>query len=302
MRTEGSFYRNVLDDLRHGVYLVDRDRKVLFWSKGAERITGVSAAEIVGARWDDALSSRNGQGAPVGEELSLMAATLADGLPRRMDTYIRHKDGHQVPVSVRVSPVTEADGAISGAVEVFSNDASKVEAMRRIRDLEGMALLDSLTGLGNRRHIEKTVRARLEEMRRYGWVFGLLFVDIDHFKRVNDRYGHGTGDEALKMVVRALTKGLRPFDLLGRWGGEEFVAIVLNIPEGALGSVAERCCRLVEEAGLPVSEDLVQVTVSIGGALARLDDRLETLMGRADELMYRSKQTGRNCVTVESGA
>ncbi len=296
------FYRDVLNNLYDGVYFVDRGRRVIFWNRGAERITGFTAAEILGNRcMDNILMHVNEQGTNLCEGLCPVAATLADGQSRELEVYLHHKKGHRVPVLVQISPILESDGAVSGVVQVFSDNSSKIAAVERINELERVAFLDALTEVGNRRYTEMNIRAKLDEVRRYGWVFGLLFVDIDHFKAINDKYGHDTGDEVLKMVARTIVGSLRPFDFLGRWGGEEFVALVVNVNEGTLRTVAERCCALVESSGFQPNDDVVRVTVSIGAALARPDDTLETMVDRADELMYRSKKAGRNCVILESG-
>jgi diguanylate cyclase (GGDEF)-like protein/PAS domain S-box-containing protein len=301
MSTGEHYYQNVLDNIYDGVYFVDRSRKILFWNKGAERITGYSAGEVVGKRCqDEILNHVDAEGRPMCQGRCPIAATLADGLPRHSDMYIRHRDGYRMPVSVRVSPIAEPNGTISGAVQVFNDNWSKEAAMQRIKELEELTLLDPLTGLGNRRYTEVSVRTRLDETRRYGWTFGLLFMDIDHFKHVIDTYGHDVGDEVLRMVAKTLVNGLRPFDMLGRWGGEEFVGIIHNMPEESLGSVAQRCRGLVEHSSLPAEGDVVAVTICVGAALARTDDTVTDLVRRADELMYRGKRAGGNCVHVES--
>ena len=162
-----------------------------------------------------------------------------------------------------------------------------------------MALLDPLTGMGNRRFVEIGLNSRLNELQRYGWKFGLLFIDIDHFKKVNDLYGHETGDMVLKMVAGTLVHNARSFDLIGRWGGEEFVAIIANVTGEELLRIARKYRALVGESNVLAGKDRISVTISIGATLARPDDSPETLLNRADQLMYQSKLSGRNRVTME---
>ena len=107
-----------------------------------------------------------------------------------------------------------------------------------------MALLDPLTQLGNRAYTRMMLSSRLDELRRYGWPFGLLFVDVDYFKRVNDSHGHEVGDKTLRAIATTLLKSLRPFDFLGRWAGDEFLALIVNIGRDALSTVAERARML----------------------------------------------------------
>ena len=139
-------------------------------------------------------------------------------------------------------------------------------------------------------------------MSRYGWPFGVLFVDVDHFKQVNDIYGHGVGDEVLKMIALSLTAGLRPFDMLGRWGGEDFLAVGANVRADDLAGMAERCRVLVESSEMRAGGQTIRPTVSIGATLGLPGDTVESLVKRSDELMYQSKLAGRNRLTVQADA
>jgi diguanylate cyclase (GGDEF)-like protein len=137
--------------------------------------------------------------------------------------------------------------------------------------------------------------------------FGVLMIDIDFFKRVNDSYGHDTGDQVLKMTAGSLSGGLRSYDFLGRWGGEEFLAIVTNINLAGLKRIAERMRMLVETSLIFLNgndrsiERAVRITVSGGGAIIRAGETLEALINRADRSLYQSKNSGRNRVTIDEG-
>jgi diguanylate cyclase (GGDEF)-like protein len=227
---------------------------------------------------------------------------MEDGCPREAEVFMRHQSGHRVPVSVRASPVRNGGGQITGAVEVFSDNSAKNAAEDKIVQLEGLALLDPLTGVGNRRHVEIRLQAALGGFERYGWAYGVLFLDVDHFKKVNDTAGHEAGDQVLRMVARTLAGSLRSVDSFGRWGGEEFVAVVTNTTEDDLRVVAERCRCLVEHSALEADTGRIRVTISVGGSMARTGDTTETLMERADRLMYRAKTGGRNRVEFEEMA
>jgi diguanylate cyclase (GGDEF)-like protein/PAS domain S-box-containing protein len=297
---ERAYYRAALANLTDGVYFVDREQRITYWNDAAERITGYGAEELLGRRCrDNVLSHTDAEGNNLCERGCPLAATMADGEPREAEIYVRHRHGHLVPVVVRVAPIRDADGRISGGVEVFTDHTSRMSALDTMRELRQAALLDPLTGLGNRRCSQLVLGARLAEADRYGWQFGLLFADIDRFKRVNDTYGHRIGDEVLKMVARTLQNSLRPFDFVGRWGGEEFVALVVGVQDEELRTVAERARSLVERAGYAVGDDAVQVTVSVGATGVRRDDTVQSLLQRGDRLMYAGKAAGRNRVVVE---
>jgi diguanylate cyclase (GGDEF)-like protein/PAS domain S-box-containing protein len=281
------------------VYVTDRDRRIVLWSRGAERISGYPSAEVLGRRCsDNILIHVDDHGAPLCLGRCPLADTLLDGETRGAEVHLHHRDGHRVPVRVRVSPILDAADRIVGAVEVFSPHGAHLAALQRIEELEALAYLDALTGVGNRRYTEQTLQARLEELRRYGWSFAVLFIDIDNFKELNDAHGHDVGDAVLRMVARTLAGSLRSFDFLGRWGGEEFLAVVPMQLEAQLAPLAGRCRALVESAVLEHGSAPVRVTVSIGATIAGANDTLDGLVARADGLMYRSKAEGRNRVTL----
>jgi diguanylate cyclase (GGDEF)-like protein len=167
-----------------------------------------------------------------------------------------------------------------------------------VEELKTQALLDPLLELGNRRYLEANIRGRLEELGRYGWQFGFLFADIDHCKEINDRNGHEKGDKVLRMVSKLMSNSLRTFDMVGRWDGEEFVVIVVNVQEEQLYAVANRLRMLVEQSSVIIGSETIRTTVSIEAAIALPGDDVDTLIKRADNLMYESKNSGRNCITV----
>jgi diguanylate cyclase (GGDEF)-like protein/PAS domain S-box-containing protein len=299
MKTSEAFYQALLDNLYEGVYFVDNDRRIAFWNRGAERITGYAAAEVVGKHCsDDILVHVDREGTNLCLGMCPLADTINDGAPRSSDIYLRHKDGYRVHVSVRVAPIRDEQGAVVGGVEIFSDSQPAAETLARFVELERLAFLDPLTGFANRRYAEITVNARLEELQRYGWGFGVVFIDIDNFKDVNDRYGHDTGDEVLKIVARTIQNSVRPFDVVSRWGGEEFLAVIAHVDSKELVATANRCRALAEQSRLQASTS-VGVTISLGATLARRDDTVEALIKRADRLMYASKAAGRNCVTTD---
>jgi len=300
MDIERDFYKSLLDNLYDGVYFVDTERRITYWNLGAERLTGYDTEEVVGRFCrENILEHVDENGTKLCESSSCPAArTLQDGQPHEDEVYLHHKKGHRLPVAIRVAPIMSPDGKIIGAVEVFSDNTPRVVSRQTIEELQRIALLDPLTEVGNRRYAEMNLKFRLAEQDRYGWPFGILFIDIDDFKKVNDRFGHEVGDDVLRMTARTLAGSLRSFDLVSRWGGEEFLAIVVNVDSGSLLAVAEKLRKMVEQSKITYDAENIGVTVSTGGTLALKSDTVETIVKRADELMYRSKAEGRNCTTL----
>ena len=301
MSTEDGFFRGILDSLQDGVYFVDVNKRITYWNKGAERITGYRSSEAVGTSCSDKLLVHiDDNGVNLCKAGCPLAQTLLDGRVRETEAYLQHKDGHRLPVFIRVSPLRDSSGQIVGAVETFSDNSSKAALLQRIDQLQKESLVDPLTGLANRRCIDMKLHSRIEEIQRYGWPCGLLFLDIDNFKIVNDTYGHNVGDRVLMMVARTLSSNLRSHDLLGRYGGEEFVAIITNVHTAELHSFANRLRLLVEKSSLDTEYSTIRVTVSVGATVVRPEDTVETAITRADMFMYNSKVDGRNRVSIDT--
>ena len=163
------------------------------------------------------------------------------------------------------------------------------------QQLEIVSRIDALTGVNNRRYFSELLVAEIERCRRYSCCLSVMMFDLDHFKKVNDTYGHAAGDEALRTFARTLQRsGLRKNDFWGRLGGEEFA---LALPETCIDGAllpAERIRSMLEETLIQYEEVTFRITVSIGISQYQQGDTIETVLGRADQAMYEAKQTGRN--------
>ncbi|MGB6068631.1 MAG: PAS domain S-box protein [Desulfomonilaceae bacterium] len=171
-------YEDILDNLFEGVYLVDRDRRITYWNRAAERITGFSRDEVVGTFCrDNVLNHVDELGTPLCDS-ALCPAEQSMTTERTMEQslYLRHKEGHRIAIAARVVPMKNFNGKILGAIHSFTDNNAAVETRRQIEDLEKLALLDPLTQLGNRRHLEIHLETSLAEMHRYGRRFGTLFM------------------------------------------------------------------------------------------------------------------------------
>jgi diguanylate cyclase (GGDEF)-like protein/PAS domain S-box-containing protein len=299
MHSQDHLYRDLLDNLADGVYFTDREGRVIYWNKGAERLSGYTQSEVIGRRCsDNILMHVDASGVALCTSACPLQTSIQDGQLHEADIFLHHKGGSRLPVHVRVSPLRDDSGNVIGAVEVFSDNTSKTQIAERLAQMERLALLDTLTGLPNRRYLETQIHSRLEEMRRAGWAFGVLFMDIDNFKKINDSFGHETGDRVLKMVAGTLDANCRFFDTVGRWGGEEFIAVACDVSARSLTEIAERFRVLVAQSALTDLRSL-SVTISIGGTLASSDDTPESIVSRADANLYRAKNSGRNCVCMD---
>lgn len=254
---------------RDGVEILIRD-------DGVSRRHASILAEGTGARIRD-LGSQNG--------------TFVDGV---RVTDCRLEDGNRIHVGVH------------STLKFCFSDELEAEYQRKLA--EG-ALHEPLTGLYNRRHFQERLTAELAACQRHGRPLSILIIDIDHFKKVNDAYGHLAGDEALKMIAHVMQGALRKEDVLARYGGEEFVVLARETPIGGGKSLGERIRKAVERSRLSWQGQDLSLTVSIGVTVSVGITHFEPgrtdreLLEAADRALYQAKKAGRNCVVVaESGA
>ena len=290
----------ILDSVGEGVYIVDLNRHIVFWNRSAERITGFSKAEVMGFDCGDNILNHVDQ---EGNRICLtgcpLHGTMLDGEERQASVFLTHKDGHRVPVEVKSMPLRDGTGAIVGAVETFVDSTNLYETRSQVERLRKAALLDSLTETGNRRYLDRELKRHLDQFARYGTPSAVVMADIDHFKVVNDTFGHEVGDRVLTMVAATLQRSLRPSDTLGRWGGEEFLLLLPNVESAEeLRAMLERLRKMTAASQLKIDGRFVRVTLSFGATFLEHDDTVNTCVNRADKAMYESKRNGRDQVTV----
>jgi diguanylate cyclase (GGDEF)-like protein/PAS domain S-box-containing protein len=297
--TQEILYKHILDNISDGIYVITAQRRIVYWNPAAERVTGFGPGEMVGKTCCETfLRQIDEEGAPSCGGCPGMLA-LGDHAMHEKSVFFQHRDGYRIPVVLKATPIFGPGGTLLGVAHIFQDNTYNELVYQNLEELKKQVYVDRLTGLFNRQYLEMRIEGKIDEFRRYGWAFGLIFIDIDHFKDVNDRYGHSAGDEILKLVARTFSSNTRPSDAFGRWGGEEFVGLISSAEEHDLFKLARRFRMLVANSDLRRDSEVVHVTISVGATLVRLDDTVESLVTRADQLMYQSKQNGRNRVTME---
>ncbi|MBD2256480.1 PleD family two-component system response regulator [Pseudanabaena sp. FACHB-2040] len=203
-----------------------------------------------------------------------------------------------------------------GAADYVTKPFSKPELLARVKthlmlkhtfselrtalvEMERLAKTDGLTGLLNRRYLFEAATQELSRAQRYGRAFSVLMVDIDHFKRINDTYGHPVGDVVIQTVASVLTEALREVDLIGRYGGEEFSIILPETPLQKATEVAERIREMINSLPIPAGSENLHITVSTGisgceGGVQSIDE----IFHQADKALYQAKSAGRNTWVV----
>jgi len=208
--------------------------------------------------------------------------------------------GHWVPWVILAGLAVIAGLAAWLTARLLAGQERLAEANKR---LERLTRTDSLTGLYNRRYVTEQLRLICASARRHNFPIAVLMVDIDHFKQLNDTFGHAAGDDAIRHVADRLAASLRTEDVAGRWGGEEFVVVLPHTGHDEAMAVAERLRAGIAESPLPLGSggDVVTLSVSIGLA-ERPGDLPETLVHRADLALYDAKRAGRNRVASSEQA
>jgi diguanylate cyclase (GGDEF)-like protein/PAS domain S-box-containing protein len=291
-------FRHVLDAITDGVYVTSQDRTIVYWSSGAERITGYRASEVVGHRCDEDLLGHTDL---EGTRICLSGCPLQDCLDTGHEQaineiFLRRKDGERLAVYVKTA-LFEIDGERFG-VEIFGEleTVAGKDLARHIQELSDSAISDPLTGLFNRRYLDAALAQHFALFKRLGRRYGVIQIDIDGVKSVNDRLGHLTGDEAIRFVAGILSDNVREMDVAARYGGDEFVVICSLATEEDLAAYGRRLVRLVRDSRFAPAEDAgLRVTISAGGALVAPGDEDElAALGRADAAMYAAKRTSRD--------
>ena len=222
---------------------------------------------------------------------------------------------HMIPVIFLSGSTTGQDkikGLDLGAVDYVTKPFDKFELRARVRAalrtkhlqdlLAARAQTDSLTGLANRRGITERLHQEWACIRRYGGEMSFIMADIDHFKSINDTYGHGTGDKLLQQVAGAIAAQCREMDLPARYGGDEFAILVPYQSAANAGRLAERCRQAIEKTSLQAGNQVIGQAASFGTADTMLAESVDALIQAADQALYQAKQAGGNTVVIDAEA
>lgn len=283
--------RYVVDNVSGCLLTVDANGAISMVNELACETFGYSRSEAVGMPLDMLLPRREGRA---------RGRTLHESLEAKSDWAgeigALHKNGAEIPmhVSMTFPPAGVADPA---PAIVLADDLS--DQQRILDRLKHLSITDDLTGVYNVRYLWARFRYEFLRARRYNQPLSCLLLDLDHFKSVNDRYGHRTGDEVLKRVTEAVARGIREVDILARYGGEEFVVILPNTQIAGAEQCAESIRRRIEELAMDIGDRQFQVTLSVGIAVLTHDATDEDeLLRRADDALLRAKRSGRNRACV----
>ena len=302
---------SLFDHIHAAVALVDRDGNLISWNasfdSGKQKYPDAkNLVDLFLQRDGDALRSKLREGGKshwVGE----FATQNSDASELRYFWLIPTLDEKIIFIAERLDTEIATEdivGKLHRQVKLFKVESEHSKKLARNKQIEMEAVItqaeevahvDPLTFLPNRRTIIKDMQSEVTRAERYRSLFTISVVDIDRFKNINDNYGHPVGDEVLRHVAIQLRDGIRHPDVVGRYGGEEYIILLPNSDQNAASEQAARLCKLIREAKVKIKDQEISVTVSLGIAQFRPgEDSWYSLLKRADNAMFEAKSMGRD--------
>ena len=284
-------FRAIAETAVDAIILADSNGNIVFWNKSAQDIFGYTEDEILGKPLTILMPEQYRESHQKGLE-RLNSTGESKYIGRMNEMYGLGKDGYNFPVELSVSMwKIKGETFYSGIVR----DITRRKQLEN--DLEKLATTDRLTQAFNRTKFQEVIKQELERAKRYYHSLSVAMFDIDHFKKVNDTYGHAVGDSVLQTLTKIVKENLREIDYLVRWGGEEFILIAPETDIERARVLAERIRKATESYKF---DQAGTITVSFGITEYKPDDTEDTLIKRADDAMYEAKKKGRNRVEVSA--
>lgn len=291
LRESEDSYRGLFHSVAEAIFILDEQGCFLDVNRGAESMYGYSQGEFLGCALERVEAPDQNDRMQLADHFR----RALTGETHKLEFWGRRKNGQVFPCEASLNRGRHFGRDV---IIVVARDVTEHKDLEdRLRHL---AATDTLTGLANRRHFLEQMSQTLARHRRHPSPTALLMVDLDWFKRVNDDYGHATGDEVLRHVSREMARDLRRSDLIGRLGGEEFAILLADTDAAGAHEFADRLRRRI--AAEPITTDLAEIpiTLSIGTTqYTQMDVGIDTILARADRALYRAKARGRNRVEME---
>ncbi len=298
LRNKEQYLSTITSQLAEGLLVIDRQGSVMTMNKEAEHLLGWTSDELIGRNLKTVMARFPQDNSGADQECVVMKA-IHQSVSQRMDNIsFMTKTGESIPVSFSVAPY-RCDDSVHGAIITFRDISQR---LKMEAELKILATHDPLTGVKNRGEIERVLNLEINRAKRYHRSLALLMMDIDHFKSINDTYGHQNGDVVLRHACNKIVEELRSCDVTGRYGGEEFMVILPETNLSQAEIIAERLRQRIEETSVAVDEHSnIRFTVSIGvSACPESADEAEDLVWIADQRLYKAKAGGRNRVIAEA--
>lgn len=290
------FEQKLIDAMHDGVLFVDATSRIFLWSKGAERLSGVSAGAAMKRKFAPSLLDMcNSVGRRVSDDACPVSRALASNSQIRQRLLILGRGGKHVAVDLHAIPVLGHDHELIGATVLLHDAQPEASLEEKCEALHAETTMDPMTKVANRAEFDRMQLLFMEAHQQAGQPCSLIMTDIDHFKSINDTYGHQSGDEAIIMVAGLLRDMCRSGDLVARYGGEEFAVLCADCNMEDAARRAEQIRRKLAETPHAFLGGK-RLTASFGVTQLQGGDTPETMLRRADQALYSAKEQGRNQV------
>jgi diguanylate cyclase (GGDEF)-like protein/PAS domain S-box-containing protein len=282
--------------MHDAVVFVDGSLRIVLWNRAAERVTGIPSSSIEQKHWSPILVSlRDEKGRVIDDVECPVIQAIKTGVQTLRRLSVMGRSGSRIDVDAHLVPVMGKSGAAHGAALLMHDASSQITLEQRIQSLHEKATRDPLTQVANRAEFDRILANYVDSHLERRLPCSLILCDIDHFKKINDTFGHQAGDEVLITFAAMLRRHCRSGDLVARYGGEEFVLLCADCDNAT-------ATRRAEELRLEISEFPMQalsgkcISASFGVTEVQCGDTPETMLRRADRALYQAKSSGRNTV------
>jgi diguanylate cyclase (GGDEF)-like protein/PAS domain S-box-containing protein len=293
-------FKLITEVIGEGIFLVDTHGRVVFANPEAYHMLGYLPDQLLGATVHETFFKQFPDGSLIDPDDNPLLGAINDGESYNEEGAFTCCSGKLLPVMISSRPIPEED-TVAGTVIAFRDITEQKNYLQSLETintlLEKQATTDSLTGIYNRMKFNDVLEREIARAKRYESSLALIMFDIDYFKKINDTYGHGTGDKVLKRLAQLVMANIRDSDSFARWGGEEFTLCSPGITLFQGMQLAEKIRGSIEQYDF---YNASRVTASFGVSLYRLGDTISTLTNRADDALYQAKEKGRNRVEVET--
>jgi len=293
---ESLFEAKLLDNMYDAIVFVSAQGRIVQWNHGAERLTGIAGASIRQQRWHpDILNLSDEKNHAISENECPVLTAISSGVQSLRRLTVWGRNGRCVSVDSHVIPVIGGDGNTRGAVLLLHDASSEISLEQRCQSLADKASRDSLTQVANRAEFDRVHDIFVTAHQQQQVPCSLLMCDLDHFKLVNDTFGHQAGDEVIKSLAALLKGSCLPGDLVARYGGEEFVMLMADCDNATASCRADQIRLALSQVQQPKMNSKT-VTASFGVTEIQPGDTAETMLRRADRALLLAKDNGRNQV------
>lgn len=273
------FHKNLLNSLNDAIYFVDKNKKIVFWNKQAEEITGYKSQEVLGKKCShDILNHVTAEG----EKLCLRECPIQNTLEslkeNELNAYINHKDGHRIKVFIKTIPFVNESNIIIGTAEVFRREKPVVNKIKT-------TALDEVTSLPNREYLNILLKRKYEEYKTLDMNFGVVMISIDNYEKIYARYGKEFADKLLTTLSNTFRYSIVNSDIIGRWTKSKFMMILSDISEVYINDIASTVSILVQESCIRSDDTSIQLTSTLAADCIQSEDTLESFINRIDKTL-----------------